>query len=70
MEYLILILILIIFSIILYFFIKKAVEGSIKQSDELMKEERSRLVEQLEFKKQLINESNQNTKESVKEVID
>ncbi|MDD5639650.1 MAG: DNA recombination protein RmuC [Candidatus Pacebacteria bacterium] len=70
MEYLILILILIAFSIILYFFIKKAVEGNIKQNSELMKEERSRLIEQLEFKKQLINESNQSAKESIKDVIE
>ncbi|MCK9578296.1 DNA recombination protein RmuC [bacterium] len=70
MEYLILVLILILFSIGLYFLLKKTFQNITKESNQLMKEERDRLVEQLDFKKQLITESNQGTKESVKEVIE
>ncbi|MFA6252434.1 MAG: DNA recombination protein RmuC [Candidatus Paceibacterota bacterium] len=70
MEYIILALILIIFAIVLYFLLKKTFEGVLVQSDKIMKEERERLLEQLEFKKQLISESNQGTKESVKEIIE
>ncbi len=70
MEYLILIIILIVFIVTLYILFKKTFENIAKQNNQLMKEERERLVEQLEFKKQLISESNKGTKDSVKEIIE
>jgi DNA recombination protein RmuC len=70
MEYLILGLAFVCFALIFYFLIKKVVDDMIRQSNESMKEERTRLIEQLEFKKQLIDESNKGAKESVREVID
>ncbi|MDD4409493.1 MAG: DNA recombination protein RmuC [Candidatus Pacebacteria bacterium] len=70
MEYLIFAIILIISLGVVYFLMKKVIDNTIKQTNEMMKEERTRLIEQLDFKKQLIDENNRGTKESVREVID
>lgn len=53
-----------------YLLIRKIMDDMVKQSAEMMKEERQRLIEQLDFKRQLIDENNKGTKESVREVID
>jgi DNA recombination protein RmuC len=70
MEYLILIAVLAVFALALFLLSKKVIEDGMKKSNEMMKEERARLIEQLDFKKQLIDENNKGTKESVREVID
>ncbi len=56
--------------LLLYLLSRKLINDAIKNSNDLIKEERDRLIEQLEFKKQLIDENNRGTRDSVKEIID
>jgi DNA recombination protein RmuC len=69
-DYLIITIILFLFLIAFYLLSRKIMADNMRQSNEMMKEERMRLIEQLDFKRQLIDENNKGTKESVREVID